>query len=139
MKIVYIGPKDLKIDKISGSRMVFPRFEALEVDKEHALVLLRYKDVYVEEKDLSAAIAKIEAKDELILKEKKAVQENVAVQQKLVSREIIMNGKKVDLRKYTAAKLSTFVEGNGLDVAPKNVSESVQDYCDRVFDGFVKH
>ena len=136
MKIAYIGPKDTKIDRVSGSRLVFPRFDPLEVEKEHALLLLRFPDVFVEEKDLAVAKKRIEEKEAEALAKAEA---EVAAQEKEVadaSRVIEMDGKKVDLRKYTEAKLKTLVEACDLVVEPKQATEKVADYCDRVYEAY---
>jgi len=137
MLIAYIGPKKTKIDKISGSRMVFPQFEAMEVEKEFAHQLLRFPTVYVEEKNLKAAMEKqkeatvsaaalIEEKKQAGIKELKDA-----------SRVINLDGQEVDLNKYTLIKLETLVESQDLDIATKAAGEKVYDYCERVFTAFV--
>lgn len=137
MKIAYVGPKELKIDKTSGSRQVFPRFEPIEIEKEYALRLLRFPTVYVKESEIEAAKkaieereAKIKAKAEQKAKEKEK-------ELKDASRIVMVSGSEVDLRKYTSAQLNTFIEANDLDVEAKKGNERVTEFCDRIFDAYL--
>ena len=138
MKLCYIGCKPLKIDKTSGSRLVFPRFEPIEVEKEFALRLLRHPDVYVEEKGLEDAKAKIAEKEAKRLAKEAAAKLDKKEELEANSRTINIGGIDVDLRKYTHIKLKTLVESFDLDVTPKQAAEKVTAYCDRVYDAYQK-
>lgn len=135
-KIVYVGPKSEKVDKTAGTRQAFPRFEAVEVEKGYAFNLLRYPDVYVEEKDLPAAKARLEAIEAKKLAKAAALKAKKGEELQELSRVVVVDGENIDLGKYTSAKLNTFIEANDLDVDPKKPTEKIPEFCKRVFDAY---
>lgn len=54
--VVYIGPKPVKKDTLTGSRTLFPRLEPVHVDSALAWQLLAFPDVWVRHEELDGVL-----------------------------------------------------------------------------------
>lgn len=136
--IMYVGPKGIKTDTVTGFKpqLRFKRFEPTEVPYSVALQLLSF-DCFTEASQKSLEAAKqaeeLEAKrlaDEAAEAERKAKEEADKV-----DTVVMVEGEGVDLGKYTAAQLATFVEANDLEVK-QEAGEKVDEFRLRVRDAY---
>lgn len=128
--VVYIGDKPSKKDTVTGSRLVFPRHTAVDVESHIAMQLLEFPTVWIRhdalagELERQGAIAKAEADE----------QERIAAEAaRLAEEQSFVVGDR-DLTKMTSAQLATLVEGEDLQVEPQATQEKVGDYRLRVRD-----
>ncbi|GJC03760.1 TPA: hypothetical protein F3L08_13035 [Aeromonas hydrophila] len=128
--VVYIGDKPSKKDTVTGSRLVFPRHTAVDVESHIAMQLLEFPTVWIrhdalaDELERQGAIAKAEADE----------QERLAAEAaRLAEEQSFVVGDR-DLTKMTSAQLATLVEGEDLQVEPQAPQEKVGDYRLRVRD-----
>ncbi|EON8442576.1 hypothetical protein HI439_RS23900 [Escherichia coli] len=63
--VVYIGPKPVKKDTITGSRTLFPRLEPVHVDSAMAWQLLGFPDVWVRHEELDDVLKKQQQNEQL--------------------------------------------------------------------------
>ncbi|HDL6510112.1 TPA: hypothetical protein PXS19_002497 [Yersinia enterocolitica] len=131
--VVYIGPKEKKRDTVTGSRLIFPRNEPVEIDSALAYQLLDFPTVFVRQEALKGVLdkqaeqAKARAEQEAYLLELSAreAQENSFV--------LLIGDAEVDIAKLTSVQLATLVESEELDLkqAPQ---EKVDDFRVRIRD-----
>ncbi|HDL7646316.1 TPA: hypothetical protein PXO92_002954 [Yersinia enterocolitica] len=131
--VVYIGPKEKKRDTVTGSRLIFPRHEPVEIDSALAYQLLDFPTVFVRQEaligvlDKQAEQAKARAEQEAYLLELSAreAQENSFV--------LLIGDAEMDIAKLTSVQLATLVESEELDLkqAPQ---EKVDDFRVRIRD-----
>ncbi|WP_251878967.1 hypothetical protein [Grimontia kaedaensis] len=133
--IVYVGPKDVKRDTVTGSRLVFPRLKPIEVSAEQAAMLLRFEQVFLPQAALKAFL-EAEKANEKALEEAKAMADAEAkLRQEALDMTVTIDGDVVDLSKMAGPKLATWVESvEGLDVEAKGPQEPMPDYRKRVRD-----
>jgi hypothetical protein len=123
--ITYIGPKAVKKDTVTNSRLVFPKGKSVSVESDIAHQLLDYpkvwalsdeaEDIVKEQEEKAKAVA------EKIALEKKAEQEKNLDQSMLVN----VNGETIDIGKYSGNQLVTLVAASDLviSVKPKPVPQ----------------
>lgn len=128
--VAYIGNKPSKKDTITGSRLVFPRHEPVEVESAIAVQLLEYPSVWVKAEVLAGVLLRQETIAKHEAKAAALAAEEAAKQAEAVS---FVVGER-DLAKLTSAQLATLVEGEDLAVEPQGPQEKVGDYRLRVRD-----
>lgn len=128
--VAYIGNKPSKKDTITGSRLVFPRHEPVEVESAIAVQLLEYPSVWVKAEVLAGVLLRQETIAKHEAEAAKQAAEEAAKQAEAVS---FVVGER-DLAKLTSAQLATLVEGEDLAVEPQGPQEKVGDYRLRVRD-----
>lgn len=128
--VVYIGDKPSKKDTVTGSRLVFPRHTAVDVESHIAMQLLEFPYVWRRYEELGDVKAKQEALEQAALDEA----ERLAAEQARLAEEQSMVVGERDLAKMTSAQLATLVEGEDLDIEPQGPQEKVPDYRVRVRD-----
>ena len=128
--VVYIGDKPSKKDTVTGSRLVFPRHTAVDVESHIAMQLLEFPSVWRRYEELGDVKAKQEALEQAALDEA----ERLAAEQARLAEEQSMVVGERDLAKMTSAQLATLVEGEDLDIEPQGPQEKVPDYRVRVRD-----
>ncbi|EOO2329808.1 hypothetical protein EHD88_RS24100, partial [Escherichia coli] len=108
--VVYIGPKPVKKDTITGSRTLFPRLEPVHVDSAMAWQLLGFPDVWVRHEELDDVLKKQQQNEQL--RQAQQAQERVlaALAEAENSFVVSVNGQEVDLSKLTSARLATLCE-----------------------------
>ncbi|MEQ9721285.1 hypothetical protein ABQG65_08820 [Yersinia alsatica] len=131
--VVYIGPKEKKRDTVTGSRLIFPRHEAVEVEGSIAHQLLDFPSVFIRYEELEGMLAREKAA-ELELAEYDAA---LVVQAELEALQhsfvLNMGETDVDIAKLTSIQLATLVESEELDLK-QNAQEKVDDFRLRVRD-----
>lgn len=128
--VVYIGDKPSKKDTITGSRLVFPRHTAVDVESHIAMQLLEFPTVWVSKEALAGTLER----QETIAKMEAEEQGRLAAEQARLAEEQSMVVGERDLAKMTSAQLATLVEGEDLDIEPQGPQEKVPDYRVRVRD-----
>lgn len=128
--VVYIGDKPSKKDTVTGSRLVFPRHTAVDVESHIAMQLLEFPSVWRRYEELGDVKAKQEALEQAALDEA----ERLAAEQARLAEEQSMVVGERDLAKMTSAQLATLVEGEDLDIEPQGPQEKVPEYRVRVRD-----
>lgn len=128
--VVYIGDKPSKKDTITGSRLVFPRHTAVDVESHIAMQLLEFPTVWVSKEALAGTLERQETTAQAAAKEKELL---AAEQARLAEEQSMVVGER-DLAKMTSAQLATLVEGEDLDIEPQGPQEKVPDYRVRVRD-----
>ena len=123
--VVYIGPKPVKKDTITGSRTLFPRLEPVHVDSAMAWQLLGFPDVWVRHEELDDVLKKQQQNEQL--RQAQQAQENSFV--------VSVNGQEVDLSKLTSARLATLCEAEELDIH-KDPKETAEAFRIRVREAF---
>ena len=113
--VVYIGDKPSKKDTVTGSRLVFPRHTAVDVESHIAMQLLEFPTVWIREAGHLRA------------------DKTAAEQARLAEEQSMVVGER-DLAKMTSAQLATLVEGEDLDIEPQGPQEKVPEYRVRVRD-----
>ena len=109
--VVYIGPKPVKKDTITGSRTLFPRLEPVHVDSAMAWQLLGFPDVWVRHEELDDVLKKQQQNEQL------------------------RQAQEVDLSKLTSARLATLCEAEELDIH-KDPKETAEAFRIRVREAF---
>lgn len=128
--VVYIGDKPSKKDTVTGSRLVFPRHTAVDVESHIAMQLLEFPTVWIRHEALAGELARQET-----AAEKEALElERVAAEAARLAEEQSMVVGERDLAKMTSAQLATLVEGEELDIEPQGPQEKVPEYRVRVRD-----
>ena len=128
--VVYIGDKPSKKDTVTGSRLVFPRHTAVDVESHIAMQLLEFPTVWVRKEALAGTLERQETIERMEAEE----QERLAAEQaRLAEVQSMVVGER-DLAKMTSAQLATLVEGEDLDIEPQGPQEKVPDYRVRVRD-----
>lgn len=128
--VVYIGDKPSKKDTVTGSRLVFPRHTAVDVESHIAMQLLEFPTVWVSKEALAGTLER----QETIAKMEAEEQERLAAEQaRLAEVQSMVVGER-DLAKMTSAQLATLVEGEDLDIEPQGPQEKVPEYRVRVRD-----
>ena len=128
--VVYIGDKPSKKDTVTGSRLVFPRHEAVDVESHIAMQLLEFPTVWIRHDALAGALERQETTAQAAAEE----QERLAAEQARLAEEQSMVVGERDLAKMTSAQLATLVEGEDLDIEPQGPQEKVPEYRVRVRD-----
>lgn len=128
--VVYIGDKPSKKDTVTGSRLVFPRHEAVDVESHIAMQLLEFPTVWIRQDALAGTLER----QETIARMEAEEQERLAAEQARLAEEQSMVVGERDLAKMTSAQLATLVEGEDLDIEPQGPQEKVPEYRVRVRD-----
>ncbi|MDO2946936.1 hypothetical protein M8828_01355 [Aeromonas simiae] len=128
--VVYIGDKLSKKDTVTGSRLVFPRHAAVDVESHIAMQLLEFPSVWIRHEALAGELERQESISQAAAEE----QERLAAEQARLAEEQSMVVGERDLAKMTSAQLATLVEGEDLDIEPQGPQEKVPDYRVRVRD-----
>ena len=128
--VVYIGDKPSKKDTVTGSRLVFPRHTAVDVESHIAMQLLEFPTVWIRHEALAGELARQETVAEM---EALELQRLAAEQARLAEEQSMVVGGR-DLAKMTSAQLATRVEGEDLDIEPQGPHEKVPEYRVRVRD-----
>ncbi len=128
--VVYIGDKPSKKDTVAGSRLVFPRHTAVDVESHIAMQLLEFPTVWIRHEALAGELERQETTAQAAAEE----QEHLAAEQARLAEEQSMVVGERDLAKMTSAQLATLVEGEDLDIEPQGPQEKVPEYRVRVRD-----
>lgn len=128
--VVYIGDKPSKKDTVTGSRLVFPRHIAVDVESHIAMQLLEFPTVWIRHEALAGELARQETVAEM---EALELQRLAAEQARLAEEQSMVVGER-DLAKMTSAQLATLVEGEDLGIEQKGPQEKVDDFRLRVRD-----
>lgn len=128
--VVYIGDKPSKKDTVTGSRLVFPRHAAVDVESHIAMQLLEFPTVWIRHEALAGELERQETTAQAAAEE----QERLAAEQARLAEEQSMVVGERDLAKMTSAQLATLVEGEDLDIEPQGPQEKVPEYRVRVRD-----
>lgn len=129
VEIVYIGEKPVKRDTVTGSRLMFPRFEPVPVEKAIALQLLEYPTVWRRAEDLEKVERERQAAADAAAEEAARLAEEEA--ERLAAAD--MHVGELDLGKMTSAKLQTLAEAEDLGIK-QEPQEKVDDFRVRVRD-----
>ncbi|HDO1314695.1 hypothetical protein [Aeromonas veronii] len=128
--VVYIGDKPSKKDTVTGSRMVFPRHTAVDVESHIAMQLLEFPTVWICAEALPGELLRQETIAKLAAEEAERLAREAA---RLAEEQSMIAGDR-DLAKLTSAQLATLVEGEGLGIDPQGPQEKVGDFRVRVRD-----
>ncbi|MDA1378675.1 hypothetical protein PCI56_00935 [Plesiomonas shigelloides subsp. oncorhynchi] len=113
VEIVYIGEKPVKRDTVTGSRLMFPRFEPVPVEKAIALLqLLEYPTVWRRAEDLAKVERERQAAADAAAEEAARLAEEEA--ERLAAAD--MHVGELDLGKMSSAKLQTLAEAEDLGI-----------------------
>lgn len=129
--LVYIGPKRIKHDTLTGSHLLFPRGKSVPTPADIAQRMLQHPTVWIEAQNLQewrdresqAAEAARQASEAALLHEEEERK-----------RRDMNCGDYGDIGKFTAAQLRTLVEGAELDIPQQSAQEKVDDFRLRVRD-----
>lgn len=135
--VVYIGPKAVKHDTVTGSRMIFPRHQPVTVVASLAYQLLAFPSVFIPAERLQAFLAAEQAEQQQEQQQRErdaqlAQQRREAEQQSFT---LEVEGERIDISKYTVAQLNTFVEAQALMIQ-KGAQEKADDFRARVRDAY---
>ncbi|WP_438335762.1 hypothetical protein ACSYAE_07915 [Edwardsiella tarda] len=135
--VVYIGPKAVKHDTVTGSRMIFPRHQPVTVAASLAYQLLAFPSVFIPAERLQAFLAAEQAEQQQEQQQRErdaqlAQQRREAEQQSFT---LEVEGERIDISKYTVAQLNTFVEAQALMIQ-KGAQEKADDFRARVRDAY---
>ena len=128
--VVYIGDKPSKKDTVTGSRLVFPRHTAVDVESHIAMQLLEFPSVWIRHEALAGELERQETTAQAAAEE----QERLAAEQARLAEEQSMVVGERDLAKLTSAQLNTLIEGEDLGIEQKGPQEKVDDFRLRVRD-----
>ncbi|MGL4486144.1 MAG: hypothetical protein ACRCUG_03945 [Yersinia sp. (in: enterobacteria)] len=129
--VVYIGPKEKKRDTVTGSRLIFPRYEPVEVEKILAYQLLDFPTVFIRHDELESALNLQQASEKKhaeLAAHRLALAELEAMKNSFVLK---IGSDEVDIAKLTSVQLATLVESEELDIK-QGAQEKVDDFRDRV-------
>lgn len=129
VEIVYIGEKPVKRDTVTGSRLMFPRFEPVPVEKAIALQLLEYPTVWRRAEDLEKVERERQAAADAAAEEAARLAEEEA--ERLAAADMHVGD--LDLGKMSSAKLQTLAEAEDLGIK-QEPQEKVDDFRVRVRD-----
>ncbi|PWI34837.1 hypothetical protein DI392_00720 [Vibrio albus] len=132
--IAYIGPKPTKKDTITGSRQVFPRMKAIEVDEATAANLLRFPTVFVEAEKLDEVKKAQEAETKAKAEAAELAKAEVAKKAEEVNFTVTVAGTEYDLNKMNCPKIAALLEGADIELEPKGAQEGADIYKLRVRD-----
>ncbi|EOW7153605.1 TPA: hypothetical protein ACPZQZ_001960 [Yersinia enterocolitica] len=131
--VVYIGPKEKKRDTVTGSRLIFPRHEPVEIDSALAYQLLEYPTVFVRQEVLKDVLAK-QAEQVKVRAEHEAYLLELAASDAQENSFVLMVGDaEMDIAKLTSVQLATLIESEELDLK-QAAQERVDDFRVRVRD-----
>lgn len=128
--VVYIGDKPSKKDTVTGSRLVFPRHTAVDVESHIAMQLLEFPTVWIRHEALAGELARQDTAAEMEALELERLAAEAA---RLAEEQSMVVGER-DLAKMTSAQLATLVEGEELNIEPQGPQEKVPEYRVRVRD-----
>ena len=128
--VVYIGDKPSKKDTVTGSRLVFPRHTAVDVESHIAMQLLEFPTVWIRHEALAGELARQETAAEVEALELERLAAEAA---RLAEEQSMVVGDR-DLAKMSSAQLATLVEGEDLGIEPQGPQEKVPEYRVRVRD-----
>ncbi|WP_429059018.1 hypothetical protein [Aeromonas jandaei] len=128
--VVYIGDKPSKKDTVTGSRLVFPRHEAVDVESHIAMQLLEFPTVWIRHDALAGTLERQETIERMEAEER----ERLAAEAARLAEEQSMVVGTVDLAKLTSAQLATLVEGEDLGIEKQGAKENVGEFRVRVRD-----
>ena len=128
--VVYIGDKPSKKDTVTGSRLVFPRHTAVDVESHIAMQLLEFPTVWTRHEALAGELERQETAAQATADE----QARIATEQARLAEEQSMVVGDIDLAKLTSAQLATLIEGEDLGIEQKGPQEKVDDFRVRVRD-----
>ncbi|HHQ4786439.1 hypothetical protein ACSZND_22485 [Aeromonas hydrophila] len=129
--IVYIGDKPIKKDTVTGSRLVFPRHEPVDVETHIAMQLLAFPTVWRKADELDAVLvhqAELEAAAAEEARRAEEAAARLAAEQSMVVAHLGL-----DLAKMTSAQLATLVEKHNLRIK-QGPGERVDEFRLRVRD-----
>lgn len=137
--VMYIGPKAVKTDTVTGYRpqLRFPRLQPVPVPEVIAQTLFAFPDVWVlaTEENING----VKTRDEFMEREaeRQAEEAELAKQAELDDADTIVNvdGEQVDLGKYTFSQLATFSEACELYVI-REPEEQKTDFVKRIRDAY---
>lgn len=132
--VIYIGPKDKKRDTITGSRLVFPRLEPVDVETAIAHRLLEFPTVFIKADQLESVLEQKGNEDALREEAEQLAQLRLATEAAANSFVVRIGGDDIDLAKLTAVQLATFVEAEELPDLVKGAQEKVEAFRIRVRD-----
>lgn len=133
LSVVYIGPKPQKRDTVTGSRLIFPRHQPVEVDSAIAWQLLAYPTVFARETELAAVIAREEEDARLKAREEEAEKAANREREEQETFVVMVGGEETDISKFTSVKLETLTEAEDLGLK-REPSEKVDAFRIRVRD-----
>lgn len=133
--VVYIGPKPVKKDTLTGSRTLFPRLEPVHVDSVLAWQLLAFPEVWVRHEELDGVLKK-QQQDEQLRQAQQEQERALAAREEAESSFVVpVNGENVDLSKLTSARLATLCEAEELNIH-KDPKETADAFRIRVREAF---
>ncbi|EFI0055476.1 hypothetical protein BG978_004276 [Escherichia coli] len=133
--VVYIGPKPVKKDTLTGSRTLFPRLEPVHVDSALAWQLLAFPEVWVRHEELDGVLKK-QQQDEQLRQAQQEQERALAAREEAESSFVVpVNGENVDLSKLTSARLATLCEAEELNIH-KDPKETAEAFRIRVREAF---
>ncbi|WP_447879242.1 hypothetical protein [Serratia fonticola] len=132
--VIYIGPKDKKRDTITGSRLVFPRLEPVDVETAIAHRLLEFPTVFIKAGQLESVLEQKGNEAALREETEQLAQLRLATEAAANSFVVRIGGDDIDLAKLTAVQLATLVEAEELPDLVKGAQEKVEAFRTRVRD-----
>lgn len=138
VSLLYIGPKPVKIDKVSGyyPQIRFKRNEPTEVPGVVASALLSFDCFALATDEAMQAAKDAEAKAAEAEKLAKEEAEKLAKQKEDEGDTVVMvDDTEVDLGKLTVTQIEAFIEGQELDVEKKS-GELKPEFVIRVRDAY---
>lgn len=132
--VVYIGPKDKKRDTITGSRLVFPRLEPVDVESAIAHRLLEFPTVFIKEEQLKPTLKQLDNEATMRQEAEQLELQRLTEQAAVRSFVVRIGSDDIDLAKMTAVQLATLVEAEELPSLTKGPQEKVDDFRIRVRD-----
>lgn len=129
--LVYIGPKRIKHDTLTGSHLLFPRGKSVPTPADIAQRMLQHPTVWIEA-DKVADWRKREADEAEAVR--LAAEAALLREEEERKRRDMNCGDYGDIGKFTAAQLRTLVEGAELDILQQSAQEKVDDFRLRVRD-----
>ncbi|HEB3999003.1 TPA: hypothetical protein RZV87_005413 [Escherichia coli] len=133
--VVYIGPKPVKKDTLTGSRTLFPRLEPVHVDSALAWQLLAFPEVWIRHEELDGVLKK-QQQDEQLRQAQQEQERALAAREEAESSFVVpVNGENVDLSKLTSARLATLCEAEELNIH-KDPKETADAFRIRVREAF---
>ncbi|AUO57349.1 hypothetical protein [Escherichia coli] len=133
--VVYIGPKPVKKDTLTGSRTLFPRLEPVHVDSALAWQLLAFPEVWIRHEELDGVLKKQQQDGQLRQAQQEQERALAAREEAESSFVVPVNGENVDLSKLTSARLATLCEAEELNIH-KDPKETADAFRIRVREAF---
>mgnify|MGYP001260903744 FL=1 len=129
--IVYIGDKPMKKDTVTGSRLVFPRHTAVDVESHIAMQLLEYPTVWRKAEELAGVLAQQSELETAAAEAARQAEEEAA--RLAAEQSMLVDHLGLDLAKMTSAQLATVAEKYELHIK-QETGERVDDFRTRVRD-----